>query len=397
MARGEGKVDDLYCSAHAGKIAGFGRLTQKIDVIEDYLTLFKREVVNLGKMTKIAGAAVGGGLVVGPAAFVAAPVVGGAIGSTVYGLSGAAAVSKGLATLGLGALAAGGYGMAGGIAVITAAGAATGGALSGVIANAYVGDIQGFKITKLKDGAGPSVLLINGFLTQQEKNQEREWLNTLGKHYLRNPWYLVEWESKNLHDLGKTAGDISGQAAMMQVLAQLAKEATKLAGQNLNPLERALLLFKLAENPWHVAMTKAAMTGAVLADIISRTPGQKKYVLLGHSLGARVTYYSLRGLAGGPVQRVKAAHLLGGAVGTGKAADWDEAASAVYGPLNNYYSKRDDVLKILYTTGRMFIGTPAIGRNVIRCGAENLANHDVTALVGAHTEFKKASAEYLVT
>ena len=66
MARGEGKVDDLYCSAHAGKIAGFGRLTQKIDVIEDYPTLFKREVVNLGKMTKIAGAAVGGGLVVGP-------------------------------------------------------------------------------------------------------------------------------------------------------------------------------------------------------------------------------------------------------------------------------------------------------------------------------------------
>ena len=72
MARGEGKVDDLYCAAHAGKIAGFGRLTQRLDQIDDYRVLFKREVVNLGKMTKIAGAAVGGGLIVGPAAFIAA-------------------------------------------------------------------------------------------------------------------------------------------------------------------------------------------------------------------------------------------------------------------------------------------------------------------------------------
>ena len=64
-------------------------------------------------------------------------------------------------------------------------------------------------------------------------------------------------------------------------------------------------------------MTKAAEAGTLLADIIARTPGPKKYVLMGHSLGARVVYYTLRSLAGGPVQRIKAAHLLGGAVGTG--------------------------------------------------------------------------------
>ena len=117
---------------------------------------------------------------------------------------------------------------------------------------------------------------------------------------------------------------------------------------------------------------------------------------MGHSLGARVVYYTLRSLAGGPVQRIKAAHLLGGAVGTGSKREWDEAASAVYGGVHNYYSKRDDVLRILYSAGRLLIGTPAIGRNPIRADAPNLVNHDVTKWVGSHGEFKEASAAYLV-
>ena len=36
MARGEGLVDDVFCAAHAGEIAGFGRLSMKIRTIEDY-------------------------------------------------------------------------------------------------------------------------------------------------------------------------------------------------------------------------------------------------------------------------------------------------------------------------------------------------------------------------
>jgi hypothetical protein len=54
-----------------------------------------------------------------------APVIGGAIGSA-FGLSGAAAVSSGLAFLGGGALAAGGLGMAGGTAVLIGGGAILG-------------------------------------------------------------------------------------------------------------------------------------------------------------------------------------------------------------------------------------------------------------------------------
>jgi hypothetical protein len=396
IARGEGKVDDLQCAAHQGKIAGFSRLTMRLSEIDEYQPLFEREVANLGKVERIGAAAVGGGVLLGPAAFLAAPAVGGAIGSTFFGLSGAAAVSKGLATLGLGALSAGGFGMAGGVAVVTALGAASGGALSGVIANAYFGEVDDFRITRLKDGKGPSVLVINGFLTQEEKNLEREWLNTLGHHYLRNPWYLVEWESKRLRQIAKLATDVTAQKSAAKVLAELGKRATRASSRRLIPIDWAIAGMKLSKNPWHVAVAKAPQTGALLAHILSRTPGPKKYVLMGHSLGARVIYSALRGLAGGDVQRIKAVHLLGGAVGTGKKRDWEEAASAVYGEVHNYYSKRDEVLRVLYTAGRAFLGTPAIGRNPIRCDAVNLVNHDVTAEVPGHREYERASVGFLL-
>lgn len=56
----------------------------------------------------------------------AAPFIGGLIGTTVFGLTGAAATSAGLAALSGGALAAGGFGMAGGTVLLSTAGAALG-------------------------------------------------------------------------------------------------------------------------------------------------------------------------------------------------------------------------------------------------------------------------------
>ena len=64
-------------------------------------------------LTPVLGAAA-----LGTAAFTAAPVIGGAIGSLVTGLHGAAATSAGLALMGGGSLATGGFGMVGGTAAI---------------------------------------------------------------------------------------------------------------------------------------------------------------------------------------------------------------------------------------------------------------------------------------
>ena len=61
----------------------------------------------------------------------AAPAIGAFIGSTVFGLSGAAATSAGLAALGGGSLAAGGFGMAGGTALVASVGGMAGASLLG--------------------------------------------------------------------------------------------------------------------------------------------------------------------------------------------------------------------------------------------------------------------------
>lgn len=69
----------------------------------------------------------------------AAPAIGAAIGSSVLGLSGAAATSAGLAALGGGSLAAGGLGMAGGTALIQAVAGGIGVVGAGVVSNAAEG------------------------------------------------------------------------------------------------------------------------------------------------------------------------------------------------------------------------------------------------------------------
>jgi hypothetical protein len=82
----------------------------------------------MGRRTKI-GIGILAGVTVGAlGGWIAAPLLGGALGAGA-GLGGAAAVAHGLALLGGGALAAGGAGMAGGIALVTAMGALGGGLL----------------------------------------------------------------------------------------------------------------------------------------------------------------------------------------------------------------------------------------------------------------------------
>jgi hypothetical protein len=76
-------------------------------------------------LTIIAGSAVALGVTGG----IAAPWIGGIIGSTFLGLSGAAATSAGLALLGGGALAVGGAGMVGGTVVLVGGGAILGSAI----------------------------------------------------------------------------------------------------------------------------------------------------------------------------------------------------------------------------------------------------------------------------
>ena len=392
MARTGQRWDHEFCAAHGGEIRGFSRLGEQLDGIEQWPQLFEREVRDLRKAARVGVAALGGAAVLGPLAFLNAGAVGGALGSALFGLTGGAATTSGLAALGLGSLAAGGYGMAGGVAVVTTFGVATGGVLSGVVANAYMGEVKGFSIDRVHGGRGDPVLVINGFLTQADKEPAKQWLPVLGERFAGRPAYVVRWESKRLASLGKTLGSTGGRAALRVALRRAAARATRKGAARLNPVGAVLTAGGLVHNDWHVAMVKAAQCGHLLADILARTP--QRYTLLGHSLGARVIYYALRALAGREQRVVRDAHLLGGAVGREPVEDWAAAAAACNEPIHNYWSERDQVLNILYRAGTFLIGSPAIGAGPI--GAEGgVVDHDVSDVVAGHSLYKASAIRFL--
>lgn len=77
--------------------------------------------------------------------------------------------------------------MAGGTLFISAAGAALGATQGGVISNNYIGNIKDFRIRKIKEGVGPAVIFINGFLSQ--KNQDSsDWEKGVYKNFPSTVW-----------------------------------------------------------------------------------------------------------------------------------------------------------------------------------------------------------------
>lgn len=105
------------------------------DELSEYFSNLKQSAEKAHRKVnwmKAGAIGLGGAAVLALGGWMAAPLIGGAVGAAM-GLSGAAATSAGLALLGGGSLAAGGAGMAGGVLLMTAVGTAAGVGLGGAI------------------------------------------------------------------------------------------------------------------------------------------------------------------------------------------------------------------------------------------------------------------------
>ncbi len=382
------------CCAHAGEIPGFRGLADPLSDLSDHGDLLAREVVNLKRFSVVAVAVVILALLLGIAGFRRRRIVGGAVArllgrSRETKLTGKAAQNFGLAALGGGSLRAGGHGVKGGTFVVTSLGGVRGATLGKTIVDAYLSPVRGFKVRKLKGGSSTGVIVINGFLSE-EGDLTSGWEEMLERHYSEHSWYVVEWESKNLAAIGRASLAATAEGAKSAFLSQAARHATNDPVGNI--LGGLPLAARFLKNPWHVAMTKAAQTGTLLATLIARTPDDQAFILIGHSLGARVIYNTLNVLAYHRRIKVVAAHLLGGAVG--RSEGWGNAEKAVRIFIHNYFSFNDDILKILYKAGTVYSSEP-IGLGPIEgCGAR-VNNHNVSAIVGGHTEYRHRSAQIL--
>ncbi|WP_297691027.1 DUF726 domain-containing protein [uncultured Eudoraea sp.] len=323
---------DQFCLEHRHEIPNFSTTKTKLKRPSDYKTIYKYNVRNLAKAGKVVLAGGAGMAVSGPLSFVFAPALGGAIGS-LSGLSGAAATNYGLALLGFGSIAAGGMGMAGGMTVVTAAGLALGGSLGAYIGNSYMGDIYKFHIENVKNGKEPAVVTINGFLSEKDSKNVKgyqDWESTIETHFPDKEWYHVYWEAKKLYDLGSLVIGSGTSTGLSVIIGKAASHAAKQVSKKVAPVGSAMTAMQLSTNPWHVALVKAQKTGVLLADILKRT--NKKYVILGHSLGCRVAYFTLLALATTVKKIIEDVHLTGGAVDREK-VNWKIAKQSVSGKL----------------------------------------------------------------
>lgn len=285
-------------------------------------------------------------------------------------------------------MAAGGLGMAGGTAVVTAVGAAVGGTLGASVTNAYVREDSSFKIELLRPGnGGMPVLVANGFLSDGKTSDKwKGWKQIVDERYPDSPVYRVMWGAKELKDLGIFSANAIGKAGAVGVVqaggAVASKAASKMLGGFAWP---AFLISDLAKNPWHVAKSRADKTGAILGDLLARTNAQS-YVLIGHSLGARAMVVAAQTLGtkpGSPL--IEAAHLLGPAIGA--ESDWTSLAAAVDEAVYCYHSSNDIVLKYVYTIAQA--GQSAAGLNGFKPDTPKIVNVDVSERVATHFEYQQ--------
>lgn len=377
-----------YCAEHRHEIPGFAKLRETIPTLEDHAGFLKHEVRNAARIVKVAGGTIGAAAVIAPVALFAAPAVAAALGSSALGgsLTGAAAINHGLAMLGGGSIASGGLGMLGGKIVVTATGTALGGALGAATASAYAGEDRSFAIERVRDGSGVPVVFARGFLTEGLSGWG-SWQRLVDTRYPDSPVYQVHWGARELKDLSALVGASSVKAAVHALLVQGAKRGSKAFGA-LPGIGAVLAGHGIAANPWTVAKTRANMTGAVLAELLARTV-ESPYVLIGHSLGARVMVTAAQALGTRPgPPRLESMHLLGAAVG--RKGDWRSLQNAVTGTVWNYWSAEDAVLQCLYKLAE--VGEEAAGYKGFGSSLPRIKDRNVTRLVGGHSKYVGAVA-----
>lgn len=376
-----------FCAEHRHDITGFEKSQSTFGELYEYEEYRQYDKPDLSARTKIvigSAAALGAAI---PLSFLAAPAIGGAIGSlgVFGGLSGAAATAHGLAILGGGSLAAGGLGMAGGTAVVAAVGSAVGGALGASVTNAYWREDKSFRLELLRPGKGGiPVVVANGFLTEGRNEKWGGWRSIVDTRYPDSPVYRVFWGAKELKDFGVLALGATGKGAGNLIAKVGAAKATnqgaKLLGSVVGP---AIVATDLAKNPWHVAKNRADKTGVVIGDLLSRADAES-YVLIGHSLGARAMAVAAENLGtkpGGP--RLRSVHLLGAAIGARMRVD--ALTNAVEDAVYAYFSSRDNILKYVYATAQG--GQTAAGLTGFASTSPKLQNIDVSDAVGSHLHY----------
>jgi len=208
-----------------------------------------------------------------------------------------------------------------------------------------------FELKLLKSGTGIPVILSKGFLSEHAASWggfER----MVTERYPDSPVYRVLWKAMRKSDIPHFIN-----------------------------LPRVLVKY----DPWTEARKHAEAAGRALAAIIKQAAPQQ-FVLLGHSLGARVMAFAAKKLADVSEQHplLETVHLTGAAISQDQ--NWHSLPKAVTGSIYNYYSSHDDILGYLYGATRLYL-TNAVGLAGFIEKDPKIVNIDCSSFIMDHQDY----------
>ncbi|MGD1524185.1 DUF726 domain-containing protein [Vibrio harveyi] len=240
-------------------------------------------------------------------------------------------------------------------------------------------------ISEVRKGDSLKVIVINGFLSESN-NDVTDWLDVVDINFPQATVLHFDWKASSLKSvLIKSAKIYTAQ----NIATYAAAVGTSMTLPALTPVVLAAGKVKYAgltggaKSEWKQSLINAELAGVELANYIGSHKGQ--YVLMGHSLGARVAFHCLKNLA--PSKMVLSAFLFGGAIPINE--KWNEITEKKPSlRIYNAHSKNDYVLKVLYRAGTKLSEHPIGLRPINQKNAKGILNIDMSKLVSGHMEYK---------
>nr|PIL99648.1 putative transmembrane protein [Toxoplasma gondii COUG] len=328
---------------------------------------------------KIAGAAIGGGVLVALTAGLAAP-----------------GIVAGIASLGLGGAGVSAFlASAGGMAVIVSLFGAGGAGLTGWKYSRRIANIKIFEFDML-NGKTPSSLgvtvCVSGYLRTFD-DIALPWLQ--GCPHACSDLLALKWEPNILKSLGGMVVQMLSQDFAVAA-GKYYLQHTALGGLTFALFwPMALIQYAASlDNTWSLCRERAQQAGRLLADAISDTQavGQRPVSLVGYSMGARVIFYCLQTLWKRRKLHVVCDCVLIGLPASLNTKQWSAARDVVSRRLINVYSRSDWLLAFLYRW--MEWGLQVAGLGPVK-NVPGVENYDVTGLVKSHAQYPEMMPDIL--
>ncbi|MFT6907969.1 MAG: putative alpha/beta hydrolase family esterase [Oleiphilaceae bacterium] len=235
------------------------------------------------------------------------------------------------------------------------------------------------QLKKIRAGKGPLVITINGFLSENGKDQS-DWSSLLYSIMPNSPWIHMNWPSGNFDKLIRQMINSSPD--------MLTSDSFKSKEQKLRQRIAKSFSITRAASEWVKAMDNAEKAGNTLGQALSEC-NDRGIVLIGHSLGVRVIHHALQSLKKERADACSGVLLLGGAV-THDTDTWTPIFEKFKSlQVCNCYSHNDLVLSHLYQIGTLFTNHPCGLKRMESSVSTNLYNFNMSEDVSGHTAYKK--------